>query len=74
VGWDIYSRKVEVEDVLWPKTFLVPKGLVLTSKEAGVDPTGTRPSNWSVHFCADVAVANASSDRKEDRSCILLNE
>lgn len=38
---------VEVKDILWPNTFLVPKGLVLTSKEAGVDPTGTRPSNWS---------------------------
>ena len=52
MGWDIYRRRVEVEaeDVLCPKTFLVPKGLVLTSKEAGVDPTGTRPSNWSGHF------------------------
>lgn len=38
------------EDLLAPSTFLVPKRLVLASKEAGVEPTGTRPSNWSGHF------------------------
>ena len=47
----------------WPKTLLSLKKAFAALKEAGVKVSGMRPSNWRLHFCAEVMVKTV---RRED--------